>query len=431
MGARDPSTSAAARARVLFVGESASLAHLVRLKVLARTLDPLRYEVWFAASDFDPMIFGDTVFRRRRLASISAGRMAARVARGQRPYGRATLRRYVRDELAVLEDVQPHLVVGDLRLSLAVSAPKCRVPYAALINAYWSPYGIRQGFPMPEHPLLRLLGHERVAPHFDKALPFVFAHFAAPINALRERYGLRPVGDLLEVLTYGDLTLYPDLPELTPVTDLPVTHHFIGPVLWAPSASDPWFWHMLRPDRPCIYVTLGSSGHLRALRVVLDALRGLPVQVMVATAGRMRPGKIDRDVWVSDFLPGDRAARRSDLVICNGGSATGYQALSEGVPVLGIPSNLDQYLAMTAIERAGAGELVRSGRADVASVRAAVVRLLGPGSHREAARRLGLAMRALDPRQTFPRLVDRAFGCPGLSETPGPLRDSRVGAPPA
>ena len=38
----------------------------------------------------------------------------------------------------------------------------------------------RQGFPLPDHPIVRLMGVERAARYFPKALPWVFAHFARP-----------------------------------------------------------------------------------------------------------------------------------------------------------------------------------------------------------------------------------------------------------
>ena len=92
---------------------------------------------------------------------------------GRWPYDTHTLAAYVREDLEMLERVQPALVVGDLRLSLAISAPKLRVPYAPLINAYWSPYCIRERLPVPEHPLVRFLGYDRVARHLDQAMPFI------------------------------------------------------------------------------------------------------------------------------------------------------------------------------------------------------------------------------------------------------------------
>lgn len=400
------------RRRVLFVSENVSLAQVVRLRQLAATLPTAHYEVSFAASHFDPMIFAGTDFTQVPIKSMSARTMLRRQQLGARLFGTGLLNRYVKQELSLLDSLQPDLVVGDLRLSLAVSAPVLGIPYAALINAYWSPYGVRDGFPIPEHPAIGLLGLERVAPHFEKARPWVFDHFAAPVNTLRRRHGLSPIGSLMEVLTHGDHTLYPDVPALTPTRDLPGHHHFLGPVLWAPGGSLPEA--VAAPDpRPLIYVTMGSTGGLRVLREVLRALGSMPVRVLLATAGRFPPGSLPDNVLAVPFAPGDLAARAADLVICNGGSSTGYQALHEGTPVLGLPANFDQYLAMSAIERAGAGVLLRSGTARASEIEAAVEALLRSDLHRAAATRLATALQGLDHRRVFPALLDRITGQAG------------------
>jgi UDP:flavonoid glycosyltransferase YjiC (YdhE family) len=75
-------------------------------------------------------------------------------------------------------------------------------------------------------------------------------------------------------------------------------------------------------------------------------------------------------------------------VICNGGSPTSQQALAEGVPVIGIASNLAQFLNMQAVEAADAGVLTRGDRVTDAGLRAAVERVLRAASHRAAAQSL-------------------------------------------
>src|SRR5690349_14614015 len=124
-----------ARPRILFVAEAVTLAQVVRLVTLARALDPERHEIHFAAARFDDLIFAGTTFTRHPLYSLSPAVIDARVASGRRLYGRRTLARYVRDERALFAAVRPDLVVGDLRLSLAISAAVDHIPYACLINA--------------------------------------------------------------------------------------------------------------------------------------------------------------------------------------------------------------------------------------------------------------------------------------------------------
>ena len=396
-----------ARRRVLFVAENITLAQVVRLATLADALAPDRYEVHFACSEFDPLIFEQSSFTRWPIYTVPRWHVDRAIRSGRRIYGRRILQRYVREELDLLRHIRPHLVVGDFRQSLTVSAPLAGVPYANLINAYWSPNAAREAFPLPDHPVVRLLGEPVAARHFPKALPWVFDHFARPVNALREERGLTRIGSLPEVLTAGDYTLFPDVPSLVPTRPTPPHHVYLGPVLWAPSVSPPAWWSALDPRQPKVYVTLGSSGRVDLLPTVVAALSDLPITVLLATAGRAHLPYVGGNFRIAEYLPGDAAASQSDLVISNGGSSTGYQALAEGKPVIGLPYNLDQYLAMQAIEHYGAGVSLRSGSLTVAQLRAAVALVLSDTRYQASARRLAVELRAYDSSARFADFVDR------------------------
>ena len=398
------------RRRLLFVAENVTLAQVVRLVTLARSLDPDRYEVHFACSAFAPIVFDGTSFVRWPIHSLTARAVDRAVRSGRRIYGKRVLRRYVREELALLEHLRPDLVVGDLRQSLAVSAPLAGVPYANLINAYWSPHAARDQFPLPDHPLVELLGQRMAQRYFPRGLPWVFDHFARPVNELRREHGLEPLGSLPDVLTAGDFTLYPDVPSLVPIEPLRAHDLYLGPVLWSPQVLLPAGWPSGQDSRLRIYVTLGSSGRIDLLPTVIAALRDLPLTVMLSTAGRAPAGRTSSNFLVTDYLPGDLAARQSALVISNGGSTTGYQALAEGTPVIGIASNLDQYLAMQAIERYGAGITLRSGSLTSEQLRAAVAVVLSDTRYEQRARQLSQELSRYDARARFAEFVDRVTG---------------------
>jgi UDP:flavonoid glycosyltransferase YjiC (YdhE family) len=91
--------------------------------------------------------------------------------------------------------------------------------------------------------------------------------------------------------------------------------------------------------------------------------------------------------------------------VCNGGASTAYQALAAGTPVIGLPLNLDQSLVMSAIERAGAGILVRSGTATATAIGQAVSRALRDPALRSAAAKVAGWMQELDARIEFRRAV--------------------------
>ncbi len=396
------------RPRILFVTEAITLAQVVRLLALARHLPERRYEVHFASGSFPPWLFEGTAFQEHSLFTIDGPAALAALARGDRIYSTATLDRYVADELALLEAVEPDLVVGDFRLSLAVSARLAGVRCASLINAYWSPYAVRERFPVPDHPIVSLVGVERAERYFPQAMPRVFAHFAAPLNAVRRRHGLGEAL-LLEQLCFGDDVLYPDVPELCPVSEAPSQHYYLGAVPWSPEAALPAALTAERPALPLVYVTLGSSGDQSALAAVLEGLDGLPLRGLLATAGRPAPARLPSNFSCAEYVPGELVAARARFVITNGGSSTGYQALAAGTPVLGIPSNLDQYLAMQAITRVGAGLELRSASLKPAQVRRAATQLCEDADVRRRAGELASALRAYDCHERFERYLRGAL----------------------
>lgn len=408
---------ASRRPRILFVAENLTLAQVVRLASLASNLDTARYEVHFAASDFDPLVFDAARFERWSIYSVDKVESLSKVERGERLYETQVLQRYVDEELSLIERVQPDLVVGDFRLTLPTSAEILGVPCAALINAYWSPYAVRDSFPLPDHPIVKLVGVERAQRYFPQALPRVFGYFASPINKLRKSRGLLPLNGLLEVLTRADFTLYPDVPDLCPTSSLPGNHSYLGHVGWSPKVDAPDVAALLNENLtlPLVYVTLGSSGLVSVMDAVLDALAELPVMGLVATADRVKLGRVPKNVVVTNYAPGDLAARKAAFVVTNGGASTSYQALAESKPVLGIPSNMDQYLAMTCIERAGAGRLVRSGSADKSSIRTAMSEVLSSAKLRDGASVLGRIFARYDCHARFQAFLDQVLNAPQSS----------------
>jgi UDP:flavonoid glycosyltransferase YjiC (YdhE family) len=402
------------RRRVLFVAEAVTLAHVARPVALARGLDPARFDAVLAVDPRDRALWKGLTIPSWPIRSIPSEQFRDALARGRPPYDVETLRAYVRDDLEVIKATAPDVVVGDFRLSLAISTRVTNTPYLAITNAYWSPYG-RQRFPMPELHFARRLGIPIARRLFRVARPFAFAYHTLPLNRVRREYGLPSLGfDLRRIYTEADHTFYADVPEMVPTFGRPDNHHYLGPILWSPAVELPPWWQDVPRDRPVVYVTLGSSGRSELLSSVLDALADLHVSVLAATLGRSHPHQIPGKVWVADVLPGERAAARASLVICNGGSPTTHQALAASTPVLGLAGNMDQHLNMEAVQRLGAGILLRSESADPGAIRAAVTQLLDNPAYSEAAFELARIFSAYDaPRRFQAILSDVAYGYSG------------------
>jgi UDP:flavonoid glycosyltransferase YjiC (YdhE family) len=373
------------RKKILFVAEAVTLAHVGRPLALARTLDRQQYDVHFACAPGYDMFFKGSEVTSWALNSISGARFLAALAAGKPVYDAATLSQYVVDDLRLLEALKPHVVIGDFRLSLSVSARVAQVPYVGLINAYWSPY-VAQHYRVPAIALSRVLPIALADRLFNLVRPLAFALHSRPLNRVRRAYRLPSLGhDLRRIYTDADYVLYSDIPEMFPAHELPLSHSYLGPVTWSPPMALPSWWESLPAARDIVYVTLGSSGQGALLPKVLQALAPLPLTVIAATAGNVDAGLLPDNARVASYLPGELAAQRSRLVICNGGSPTSQQALAAGVPVLGIAGNLDQYLNMDGVVRAGAGALLRSDRLSEESLRVTALQLLTQAEPRAAA----------------------------------------------
>ncbi|ULA61448.1 MAG: putative Dolichyl-phosphate beta-glucosyltransferase [Nitrospira sp.] len=386
----------ARKPRILFMAEAVTLAHVARAVALTRSLDPDCYEVHLACDRRYHHLFKSVRAAVHPIRTIGGQQFQDRLRLGDPLYRTEELHRYVEDDLRLLTQLRPDAVVGDFRLSLSVSARVAAVPYLTVTNAHWSPFA-RQHFVVPELAITDRFGPRIGQVLFTVMRPFVFAQQAYALNRVRRDYGLPALGyNLPHQFTDADVTLYADVPELVPTFDRPPHHHYLGPVLWSPDSIPPW-WDSLPIVGRMAYVTLGTSGRADLLPLILAALAQLGIGALVSTAGRSIPGPLPPHTQVAHYLPGQAAAARADLVICNGGSATVYQALAAGKPVLGIPNNLDQYLMMDHVRRSGAGDYLRAGTLSRTAVTTLCGRLLDNPAFRTQAIRL---QATIDPNRT-------------------------------
>ncbi len=387
--------------RILFIGEALTLSHVVRPLVLARAAHAAGYQVAFACDDRYAALVGKIPFRWFRLtAALPKGDAKDRLKQTVPLFSVPTLEAQIREDRRLLQLSTPDLVVGDMRHSLAISAREAGIPFATIINAHWAPG--THDLPQPVHHVMRKLLTNTM---FDEMYRSLFAVgstvYNAPLNLVRLRHGRPPLPpDIRHAFFDADHILLADAPEFPAVGKLPENAMYLGPILWAPDIDLPPWWDDVSATQPVIYVNLGSSGEPGILPQIADGLTALGANVMIATTGNQaitpRTG-----FFITDFLPGDVALRRSSLAVLSGGSMAAQPALCAGVPVLAIPSNGDQLIYARLIAREGAGEVVTEAEINSATIRRIASQMLREPRYAENARRLGAMLRERNAEQSF------------------------------
>src|SRR6185436_8796868 len=107
--------------RVLFIGEAVTLSHVARPVALAGSLDPSRYEVTLACDPRYGFLLRELAFPLIELKSSIPQERLLEVLEGRHPlFDVATLEAYVQEDLKLIEEHKPDLIVGDMRQSLSV-----------------------------------------------------------------------------------------------------------------------------------------------------------------------------------------------------------------------------------------------------------------------------------------------------------------------
>lgn len=331
--------------------------------MLAKALDATRFDVTLCRPEAFSKLTAGLPFQVLGLECQDSKTFVEKLARGSPLYDFPTLCRYVDADLSLIDQIKPDVIVGDFRLSLSVSARLRSIPYISICDAYWSPERpLRPSLPVLEFtkyvpiPLAELI--------FRRIAPFAFRLHALPLERLRKKYQQPSLGyDLRRCYTDADLRLFANFPALFPDVSVHKGADFIGPIAWSPDVDADLDY--LSGNGPLTYITMGSSGNPQIIESIVPILEQSGSRIVIATAGKTLQLKSERPTTqIFDYLPGSVVCRHANLVICNGGSPTTNQALSCGVPVLGIAQNMDQFLNMEAIVAFGAGLMLRADRAE-------------------------------------------------------------------
>lgn len=341
--------------KVLIVTEGNWLSHISRSLQIGRALRHQGHLIEFSCTgQFVPLIEKEG-FSVLPIYTKDPGKGLARARKSGSSYDDETVRTYVEAETKLIDERAPDVVVGDFRLPLSISTEICRVPYVSILNGYWTNYYTASHSAPSSMQIVSVLG-QSVADLFFPFLRRMFLKIAAkPFNKERRRRGLAPIKNLFEVMQSNDLNLIVDIPSYTPQYNLPPHFHFVGPIVWEPNLPEPEWLKKLDRARPIIYFTMGSTGFTDFFNVALDLFADAEFQVLFTGGGMDLPEDRPANFFVEEYAPGLKIMEMSDLVVCHGGNGTIYQALSRGVPIVGIPTMHDQWFNMERVEDLGVG----------------------------------------------------------------------------
>lgn len=343
------------KTKILFFCETVTLAHVIRPLSLMQNLDLSKYEVHVASSYQAQGYFKNQNCEFHTITCLSSESFRRALAEGTTFIDADVLEKQINEDLALIEKIKPCLVIGDFHLSLNISARVAKVPYMTLTNLHWATFQPKD-LPTPDIPPLRAMGYpmaqflfKNVISHF---LPLIMKSQAKEFNRLRRQYSLPPYALLTDSYIDGDIIGLCDIPPDSLGNSITSNCIFLGPICGDSTKDLPSWFSQLSTNKKRVYINLGSSGDHTVVESLLKHLTRLDIEIVVgAPNSHIETLKVQfPQVFYGSNLPGSVLCQWADVVIFNGGSPSGHQALLEGKPVVAITTNPDQVLNMKKLE---------------------------------------------------------------------------------
>ncbi len=344
--------------KLLALPNAHALAHVSRLLEIAKVLRTRGHEIIFAGHGKYLQVAGWDGFETRELPYMSVEQVVRAVRSGRlwEVYREDQLEQFIEAELALYKAVSPDLVLLDNRPSARASAEKAGLKTVAVVNVHLTDY--RR---IPFFSLGNVLGESfpgvALADRLENASENFFYDrlVMGGLNRIRKRLGLaRLYGYAHEE---GDRSLLADLPEFSPVRNLPSHAQYVGPLTWHNTLPAPACLAQLKPDKPTVYLSLGSES-LEDLIPRLGILAREGIQIVVATgATPLDTAQVAIDgVFLERYVNTDALLPHCSLVCCHGGNGTLYQALAYGLPCVVVATHQEQYYGGKRIRQLGLGQ---------------------------------------------------------------------------
>ncbi|MBT5717798.1 MAG: hypothetical protein HOI70_12890, partial [Opitutae bacterium] len=209
-----------------------------------------------------------------------------------------------------------------------------------------------------------------------------------------------------EMYTAGNAVAYLDHKGLFKTSKLPSHHNIVGPITFSTKVDMPiWINKIKESSKPCVLVTMGSSGDLDYLTTIIDSLVELPINIIVATMGKMLLNYSHDNLYCVDYLPIEDIAPLCSMFLTNGGSPMSYIGLRAGVPTIGFPVNLDQATSFTAIANNKLGIRMRSSELKKGKIQSAVTEILNDEEYKANCEKIAIEMQGYSTLVNIEKIV--------------------------
>ena len=344
--------------KVLAISNAHALAHVSRQVEIARVLRRCGHEVFFAGAGKYLSAAAWDGFPVRELPYITVEQVvrAVRTQRLWELYRADELSAFIDAELGLYDAFRPDLLMLDNRPTARTSAQQARLKTVAVLNVHMSNHRRIPFFSYAQLAGGRAIPGLELADRLENAFERQLYDRVVMrgLNKVRRRMGLE------RLYAYeheeGDLSLLADIPEFNPVERLPKNVRYIGPLTWHNTLPAPVCLDQLAPDRPTVYLALGSES-LEELLSQLGALTRDGIQIVVATGAAevAAQDRLPQGVFLEQYVNTDALLPHCDLVCCHGGNGTLYQALAHGLPCVVVATHAEQHYGGKRIRQLGLG----------------------------------------------------------------------------
>jgi len=304
----------------------------------------------------------------------------------------APLERILEGHIEVMRREKPDLVVADATISVSTAAYINGIPAVGVMNSHAARFISPTNVFMP-------------AIHIFDALQL--AHIRRRVY---RKFGRKPVNaiKLLRSITL----VSPDLPGLFPTPRNWPNWNLVGPIHSEPDVPLPDWFAELADGQPNVYITMGSTGIMDTfLRRTYDALGKLPYRFVLTTAGQATPETLalaPSNFRITKYAPGSKILQHCKALIFHGGNGTMYQGLAAGVPMVALPSHVEQVYNIEPGIKHGFAVQLSPKRVSGKQIVDALDRVINEPSFREAAQRFAGPVRESDGAARAAEIFEQA-----------------------